>query len=445
MSRGRRLARVALAIVLAAAAVRMGVLALRFGRESVQADFSAFYTAGQAARAGLSPYWNAPDRVPPLWDGVSLYETSRFLYPPLAASLFAPLTLLGYATAKHAWMALTLAAMAGAMVVLGRALARRPTPEAVLALAAFACLFQPVVLHLERGQVDALTLLAIALALRPMVAQDRDAFGSGLLLAAGSVLKPNVAALVPFLVLRRRWRALGGFAVGAAGAVVATVALHGTGGLAAYLTRELPRISVEGEAHGDERRLAPAVLARLRRGAPDGLTVRDGRLYRTESLRFVTNASLTRPLKRRLGLRMGPSRLSLLVLAGLVAAAALAHAGRRSSQVAWSPVGELAYWQAALAAVLLAWPVTWAMNAVWLLPAALVVACAWPPARAATSRAWLLGCAAGLLLAAVPDSAALLVLGRWASFKYVLGESLVFLSLLAVSVTSARTPAERPC
>jgi hypothetical protein len=112
--------------------------------------------------------------------------------------------------------------------------------------------------------------------------------------------------------------------------------------------------------------------------------------------------------------------------------------------VASSPVGELAYWQAALAAVLLAWPVTWAMNAVWLLPAALVVACAWPPARAAASRAWLLGCAAGLLLAAVPDSAALLVLGRWASFKYVLGESLVFLSLLAVSVTSARTPAERP-
>jgi hypothetical protein len=36
-----------------------------------------------------------------------------------------------------------------------------------------------------------------------------------------------------------------------------------------------------------------------------------------------------------------------------------------------------------------------------------------------------------LLLAAVPDAVAELVLGRWASLKYVVGESLVLLSLLA--------------
>ena len=434
MRHGRQLARLALAIVLAVAAVRLGALALRFGRESVQADFSAFYTAGQAARAGVSPYWNAPDRDPPLWDGVSRHETSRFLYPPLFASLFAPLTLLGYAAAKHVGMALTLAAVAAAMVIFARALAWRPTPGAALALAAFVCLFHPLVLHLERGQVDALTLLAIALALRPMIAEGRDAVGSGLLLALGSVLKPNVAGLVPFLVLRRRWRALGGFALGAAGAAAATVALHGTGGLVTYLTRELPRISLEGEAHGDERRLEEAVLARLRAGAGEGMTVREGRLYRIESFRFVTNASLTRPLKRRLGLRMGPSRLSLLVLAGLVAVAALARAASRSSP-APSPIRELGYWQAALAAVLLAWPVTWAMNAVWLLPAALVLACAWPRTRTPASRAWLAVCAAGLLLAALPDPMAERALGGAGRLRYVLAESLVFLSLLAVWVT----------
>jgi hypothetical protein len=442
MSRRRRLARLALAIVLAAAAVRLLALALRFGRESVQADFSAFYTAGQAARAGVSPYWNAPERDPPLWDGVSQYETSRFLYPPLFASLFAPLTLLGYAAAKHLWMALTLAAVAGAMVVLVRALAWRPTPEAALALAAFVCLFHPLVVHLERGQVDALTLLAVALALRPMVAEDRDALGSGLLLALGSVLKPNVAGLVPFLVLRRRWRALAGFVLGAAGAALATVALHGTGGLVAYVTRELPRISLEGEAHGDERRLDASVLARLRGGAPEGVTVREGRLYRVESFRFVTNASLTRPLKRRLGLRMRPSRLSLLVLFALVAVAALAQAAARSPQPP-SPERELAYWQAALAAVLLAWPVTWAMNAVWLLPAALVVACAWPRAHAPASRVCLVVCAAALLLATPPDPLAERALGGAARLRYVLAESLVFLSLLAVWVTPAPPTAER--
>src|SRR5688572_710504 len=139
-------------MALVVAAARVAVLAAGFGRESVQADFSAFYTAGQAVRAGLSPYWNAPERDPPLWDGVSLFPTSRFLYPPLAANLFAPLTVLSYAAAKHLWMVLSLAAVLAALLLLGRAV--RAPIEVRLAVLAFACLFQPTVLHLERGQVD---------------------------------------------------------------------------------------------------------------------------------------------------------------------------------------------------------------------------------------------------------------------------------------------------
>jgi hypothetical protein len=431
------IARGLLVVAVAAAALRLGALATGFMRESVQADFSAFYTAGQAVRAGLSPYWNAPDRDPPLWDGVSRYWTSRFLYPPLAADLFAPFTLLGYAAAKRVWTALTLAAIAGAMVVLARALRWRPARETVLALVAFACVFHPLVLHLERGQADALTLLAVALALRAPIRDGRDTIASGLWLALGSVLKPNVAGLLPFLVLRRRWRALGGFAAGAAGAAVATVALHGMDGLAGYLTRELPRISVEGEAHGEDAALPAPVLARLRAGAPAEMTPREGRLYRIESFRFVTNASLTRPLKRRLGLRMAPSRLSLIVLAALAAVAGSAQL-RRATEAAPQPWQELAGGQAALAAVLLAWPVTWAMNAVWLLPATLVIAAGWPRTRDLAARGALAGCAAGLALAAVPDDLAAIALGPWASLKYVVAESVVFVTLLV----AARRPSE---
>jgi hypothetical protein len=438
VSARRRIVRGVLAMALLAAGARMTLLAVRFGRESVQADFSAFYTAGQAARAGVSPYWNDPDRVPPLWDGVSRHRSSRFLYPPLAASLMAPLTWLSYAAAKHLWMALTLAAVASALAVLVRALGARPSVETVLGLATFAGLFQPLVLHLERGQVDALTLLAVALALRPMVAEDRDAVGSGVLLAMGALLKPSVAFLLPFLALRRRWRALGGFAAGAAAAVLATAALHGTAGLVAYVTKEMPRIAVEGEAHGDGELLEPAVLGRLRQGAPEGMTTRDGRLYRVESFRFVTNASLTRPLKRRLGLRLGPSRLSLLVLAGLVALTGLSLTLHRVASS--GPLRELAYWQAAMAAVLLAWPVTWAMNAVWLLPAALVIGWGWPSAVTSGSRVTLATCAAGLLLAGVPDGVASVLLGPLASLKYVIAETLVFVSMLGAARAPARTP-----
>ena len=253
------------------------------------------------------------------------------------------------------------------------------------------------------------------------------------------MLKPSVAGLLPFLVLRRRWRALAGFAAGAAAAALATVALHGTDGLVGYLTRELPRISVEGEAHGDAMRLEPAVLARLRGGAPGGMTRRDGKLYRIESFRFVTNASLTRPLKRRLGLRVGPSRLSLVVLAALVVAAGFWQ-WRHRGIFAAAPLRELAYWQAAMAAVLLAWPVTWAMNAVWLVPATLVVVSAWPASTRA-GRVCLAACATGLLLAAVPDDAAQAVLGGPASLRYVIAELLVFGSLLAGLPHLPRQPA----
>jgi hypothetical protein len=425
--------RAALALVLAAATARLALLGARFGRESAQVDFAAFYTAGQAARAGLSPYWNALDRDPPIWDGVSRYPTSRFLYPPLAANAFAPLTLLPYAAAKHAWMALSLAAVAAALLLLARAVGA--PAEVSLGVLAFAGAFQPLVLHLERGQVDAITLLLVAAALAPLVAHGRDTVAAGVLLAAGAVLKPVVAGLVPFLLLRRRFRAAGGFVLGAVAAALATVALHGASGLHAYLARELPRISVEGEAHGNERRLDPALLARLRGGAPEGTVTRDGRTYTLESFRFVTNASLVRPLKRRLGLRLSPSRLALVILAaGLLVFSVASLRGASTLP----PLAELAWWQAAMALLLLAWPVTWAMNVVWLLPASLVVACGWPDARRRT-RVALAGTALGLLLAAVPDSAARVALGGAANLRYVAAEALVLLSLLLAGAALRET------
>jgi hypothetical protein len=100
-------------------------------------------------------------------------------------------------------------------------------------------------------------------------------------------------------------------------------------------------------------------------------------------------------------------------------------------------VAELAFWLAAMAALLLAWPVTWAMNVVWLLPAALVVVSAWPGADGG-ARAALAACAAGLLLAAVPDGPAHAVLGAAASLKYVAAEAIVMVSLLAAAPRLAR-------
>jgi hypothetical protein len=423
-----------LSCILAAAGWRLAGSMMRFGQESLQADFSAFYTAGEATRAGLSPYSTYPDHDPPLWDGLATHRVSRFLYPPLFASLVSPLTHLPYLVAKQAWMIASLGAMAAALVVLARALRTKLGTESVLGLSAFVALFHPVLTHLERGQVDTFTLLAVSTALAPVVADGSDRFRSGLWLALGTALKPNVGGLLPFFLLRRRWRAAAGWALGGLAAALLTVALQGPERFVSYLTRELPRIAAEGEEHGLGGQLEPEVLARLRAGAPEGYTIREGRLYRIETMSFLANASIVRWVKRDLGLRIGRGRLSLLLLAMVVAGMAVWQ--RRHPRMREEPGGlrELAYWQIVAAGLLLCWPLTWAMNIVWLLPTALVLIHAAPRFYRSERAAALVACGIGLVLAGLPDSVAFALLVPWgeATLKYVLAELLIVVSLLAI-------------
>jgi hypothetical protein len=106
-----------------------------------------------------------------------------------------------------------------------------------------------------------------------------------------------------------------------------------------------------------------------------------------------------------------------------------------------TPLEELAFWQAALAAVLLSSPLTWAMNTVWLLPSMLVLV---RLARVPLDRADALAsslCAAGLLMAAAPDHHTRPLLAPWASLlnrKYVLAELVVLVAMLLVLRAGAR-------
>ena len=96
---------------------RWAGLCHRFGQRSLQMDFSAFYTAGEAMNQGLSPYENHIAREPPVWDGYCEFQHSRFLYPPLAAAVFRPLAALPYAQAKRVWMLLMAASVVLSVVL----------------------------------------------------------------------------------------------------------------------------------------------------------------------------------------------------------------------------------------------------------------------------------------------------------------------------------------
>ena len=98
-------------VLVTVALLRVVGFVVAFGEGSLQMDFSAFYTAGEALNAGLSPYRNHITATPPLWDGVDRYQHSRFLYPPLVATLFQPVALMDYHVAKHLWMIVSLVAL----------------------------------------------------------------------------------------------------------------------------------------------------------------------------------------------------------------------------------------------------------------------------------------------------------------------------------------------
>jgi hypothetical protein len=427
------------ATLFAVGAARLTGFALRFGEESVQADFAAFYTAGEAVRAGLSPYRTHADRSPPIWDGVDEFQHSRFLYPPLVAWLFAPLEPLGYHTAKQLWMLLNAASVVVGVLAAASAVGLRWRWTSALLVAAAVALFHPMLPLLERGQIDGVTFALVSLAGRDLVRGRRDGLRPGLLLALATLLKLHVAFAAPFLLLRRRWRAVGGYALGAAGLALLSLAASGPEGLRDYLVVELPRIVRHGERGTAEMRLDAETLGRLRQGMAPGETVKGGRVYKADPLGFVANASLSRVIAVRLakrGAAVEPGAIALVLFAGLGLLVATVAFWRWPGPAAATASEETALWLAALSVVLLSAPMTWAMSTVWLLALLpLGVALAEPAAGARVGVAlWLGGC--GLALAAIPDQHAFALVApfgpRLLDFKYVAGELLVLLGLLLI-------------
>ena len=217
-----------------AAAVAAGAW---FTVHSLQQDFAAYWIAGTARRLGLDPYVNqvGSAEAPTLWDGVALFRHSRFLYPPLVADLFRPLASLRYAAAKGLFTAAMLGAWVGAgLLMSARGRAEPGRGRAVFFLAS--ALFFPFYRHLERGQIDLLVLLLLAIAWR----QRARPWAAGVALAVGATFKPALAGLLPVVWAAGRGRsALAALGVGAALLGVSAV-VDGPARLREYATRRAP-------------------------------------------------------------------------------------------------------------------------------------------------------------------------------------------------------------
>ena len=165
-------------------------------------DFEHFYYGARALR-----------------DGTDLYASGvrGYIYPPLLAFLFVPLTAFSVQTA--AWIMLVVNLGLGLMcawVMAGETLRRldvEATTARVAAVAALATLFAATKLRSEfqMWQTNILLMAALVLALRFLDSRPRLA---GLLLGLAFDIKYLPIVFLPYLLLRRRFVAAGWFCIG---------------------------------------------------------------------------------------------------------------------------------------------------------------------------------------------------------------------------------------
>jgi hypothetical protein len=195
----------ALGLAAIGALVLVGAISTWIGRSPGWAyDFQAYYGAAQRFLATGTPYQvetlSGPFRPGPL---------GLYLYSPVLAAVFVPLTWLGQQSAILVW----LAARVGVLVLI---CALMPVPRQVrLAMFGVAAMSAPVLFDLDLGNVSLLVTLAAVLVWRWL-----DKPLSGVALAGALVVRPVMAAAIcGWWLLRGVWRPVVATAV-ASGVVV---------------------------------------------------------------------------------------------------------------------------------------------------------------------------------------------------------------------------------
>jgi uncharacterized membrane protein len=415
-------------------------------------DFSAFYTAGEALSRGLSPYENHYAEKPPLWDGVNSYEHSRFLYPPLVASFFQVFAMLPYHAAKYAWTVLILVGI-GCSLFLAARLYRLPLrSNAGLLMILGALSYHPLLTLIERGQIDALTLLLLTGAFY-MMSMRRGSAAAGALIAIATLFKLHTALLIPFLIIRKKWHVLGGYAAGGLLLLALSLAINGYSGVSRYLFSEFPRIAEHGEYGPEDWLVDQAELEPLR--VERTVVIKDGNTYPWARFEFVLNASLVRTpigsvtgrLLSGLGLPDSHSAVSLSLFGCFFVLIMVIHAPVERA-LSSSAENEFLYWQLVLVVVLLAAPMTWTMNTVWVLPLLPLLSRALLAREGTDRTAGLVLILLGLAALAIPDQHSfsglfpIYKLERIGDLKYVIGCSVV-LTGIAVHLRTVAARAVR--
>lgn len=162
-----------------------------FAHIPIQIDFASYYDAAQSLRTGRSIYEPAVPGVIP------------FLYPPLIATLWVPLSWLPYTTAALVWYLFNLLAwgMVGVVVVQLFPMPAWPRRLLILTTVMLPAMSDTVLL----GQVTHLVTIAILLIWWALVRQ-RTAW-AGIIVGFLLTIKVQLVGLLLLLMVQKKWHA----------------------------------------------------------------------------------------------------------------------------------------------------------------------------------------------------------------------------------------------
>lgn len=189
-------------------------------------DFANYYVGALAFLNHETPYGMSAERFVELGRLSHIADVAMpYFYPPFAAALVAPLTLLPFDVATWIWNTASAAAIvAGTALLLGENRWKRAGLLVWGAVAAFV----PILILLRLGQISGVLYLCVAFAIH---AHERGhPMSAGAALACGALLKITPIVLIGYLVWRGDWRAVAGAVLGTAVLVAVTLPMVGLAG-----------------------------------------------------------------------------------------------------------------------------------------------------------------------------------------------------------------------
>ena len=219
---------------------------LRALRDARDTDYASFVSAARILASGSRNLYSlaAQHAAESAYLGFTPPPSvaNAFLNPAPAAFALVPLTGMSRSAGLAVFLAAACACVVGALVLVLRDVLAPVEPRRLRAAVAVAAVCSlPAGMTLALGQWDPFILIAETLALVWM-SRGRHPFAAGLALSM-VILKPQLGVLIPvFLIASGQWRALGGFAAGGAGWLLASFAILG-GHLADW-----PRLVIDNDS-----------------------------------------------------------------------------------------------------------------------------------------------------------------------------------------------------